>query len=147
MSPVKLCVITRGRLFLSILNVYVCKFHNTLRFFHCQQLKACTIVHYGCIQIWAYASFLWATQQNITEGCRKLFSRMFKEFLLHCSHAEIKDSPAVNGAGGSGAFRSVFLRSEVGNAMGLCTWQNRSGYVDSLANQLGCASGDQMYCS
>ncbi|KAI2654248.1 Coiled-coil domain-containing protein 85C-A [Labeo rohita] len=65
---------------------------------------------------------------------------MFKEFLLHCSHAEIKDSPAVNGAGGSGAFRSVFLRSEVGNAMGLCTWQNRSGYVDSLANQLGCAS-------
>ncbi len=90
--------------------------------------------------------------KTLQRGVENYFSCMFKEFLLHCSPAEIKDSPAVNGAGGSVAFRSVFLRSAVGNARGglrrgLCTWQNRSGFVDSLANQLGCVSGDQMYCS
>lgn len=90
--------------------------------------------------------------KTLQRGVEKYFSCMFKEFLLHCSPAEIKGSPAMNGAGGSVAFRSVFLRSAVGNARdglrrGLCTWQNRSGYVDSLANQLGCVSGDQMYCN
>lgn len=61
--------------------------------------------------------------------------------------------------GGSVTFRSFVLRSvdgTHGNAGGGSrearsgegdTWQNQPGFADSFPNQLGCVSGDQIYCS